>query len=69
VKCRICGRETTTKYCELHEKAYERIVQRFDVWKKALEISWKQYLNEVIKNPHTGTWAKEVAKDLLCEIK
>lgn len=69
MKCKICDRETTTKYCELHEKAHESIVQRYNVWKKALEISWRQYLNELVKNPYTGVWAKEVAKDLLGEIK
>ena len=69
MKCKICDRETITKYCELHEKAYESIVQKYNVWKRALEISWKEYLNEVIKNPFTGMLAKEVAKELLSEIK
>jgi len=69
VKCKICEREATTEYCELHEKAHESIVQKYNVWKKALEISWKEYLNEVMKNPYTGIWAIEVAKDLVMGIK
>jgi len=69
MKCKICDREAMTKYCELHEKAHENIVQKYNVWKRASEISWKEYLNEVINNSYTGIWAKEVAKDLLSEIK
>jgi len=69
VKCKICDREAITEYCELHEKAHESIVQKYNAWKKALEISWKEYLNEAMKNPYTGAWAKEVAKELLYAIK
>ena len=69
LKCKICDRETITEYCELHEKAHESIIQKYSVWRRALEISWKEYLNEVIKNPFTGTWAKKVARDLLNKTK
>jgi hypothetical protein len=69
MKCKICDRETMIKYCELHEKAHESIAQKYSTWERALEISWKEYLGEVIKNPNTGVWAKEVAKDLLNKAK
>jgi len=65
VRCKIYDREAMTQYCELREKAHENIVQEYDLWKKALQISWEEYLNEVIKNSNTGTWTKEVAKSLL----
>jgi hypothetical protein len=39
-------------------------VKKYDVWKKALDISWKEYLSEIVKNPFTGEWAKEVAEYL-----
>lgn len=65
MKCKICKKETTTEYCELHEKAHECLVQRYDDWKQALEISWKEYLNEVVRNQYSGVWAKEVARYLL----
>lgn len=67
MKCKVCNREAITEYCELHEKACESIVKKYDVWKKALAISWIDYLNEIIKNPYTGSWAKEVAERLLDE--
>ncbi|MDH5460473.1 MAG: hypothetical protein OEW71_05520 [Candidatus Bathyarchaeota archaeon] len=66
MKCVICNREDCeNSYCELHRKAYESIVKKYEGWKKALEISWKEYLSEIIKNPLTGEWAKEVAEYLI----
>jgi len=46
-------------------KAYESIVKKYNLWKKALEISWKEYLSEIAKNPLTGEWAREVAEYLI----
>ena len=63
--CRICNRKAVEKYCELHEKAYRSIVQKYENWKRAMDISWKEYLNEIAKNPYTGSWAKEVAEQLM----
>jgi hypothetical protein len=65
LKCRICSREATeSEYCELHMKAHENITKKYELWKKALGISWKEYLSEIAKNPFTGEWAKEVAEHL-----
>jgi hypothetical protein len=65
LKCKLCKREAKNRYCELHEKAYTDIQQKFEVWKSAAGVSWEQYLNELVKNPFTGIWAKEVAEQLL----
>jgi len=65
VKCKICSKEAISEYCELHEKAYESLVKTYDDWKEALEISWKEYLKEVVINQYSGVWAKEVAQYLL----
>jgi hypothetical protein len=46
-------------------KAYENIVSRYDFWRKALKITWKEYLSRIEKNSSTGEWAKEVAKYLI----
>jgi len=67
LKCRICDREAVSKYCEFHEEAYKSIVEKYGSWKQALEISWKEYLREIAKNPYTGKWAKEVAEHLISE--
>jgi len=71
LKCRICNREAQTqppsKYCELHQTAYESLQKKFESWQKATRIEWRNYLQEVAKNPLTGLWAKEVAENLLSE--
>jgi len=66
LKCTICDKEAVQEgYCELHAKAYKNVVEKYEVWKKALNISWKEYLKEIVKNPFTGEWAKEVAEHLI----
>jgi hypothetical protein len=66
LNCRICSREAIKSgYCELHIKAYENITRKYKIWMNALEISWKEYLSEIVKNPLTGEWSKEVAEHLL----
>ena len=66
MKCIVCDREADESvYCKLHTKAYENIVERYELWKTALEICWKDYLKGIIKNTGTGEWAKEVASHLV----
>ncbi|PMB74862.1 hypothetical protein C0195_00600 [Candidatus Bathyarchaeota archaeon] len=66
MKCKICNKEASQNgYCQLHARAYELIAKKYEKWKKALEISWKEYLSEIAKNPLTGEWAKEMAEHLL----
>ena len=69
MKCTVCSREAKaqpqSEYCEPHQKAYKNIQEKFEAWQKALDIAWKDYLNEIRKNPLTGIWAKEVAESLL----
>ncbi len=71
MKCKVCSRQAQqqaqSNYCELHLKAYENLQRKFLDWKKASSIEWKNYLQEVAKNPLTGAWAKEVAESLLSE--
>ncbi len=68
MKCKICSKEAINKdYCLSHEKAYQNLMGKFDTWKKALSLSWDDYLNEIVKNPYAGTKAKEVAESLLSE--
>ena len=63
MKCRICGRETSEDdYCELHAKALKNLKEKYHQWKRALEISWKDYLSEIAENPFTGEWVREVAQ-------
>jgi hypothetical protein len=66
LKCTVCDREASENvYCKFHGEAYENIVKKYDSWKRALGISWKEYLSEIAKNPLTGQWAKETAEHLI----
>ena len=69
MKCRICNREAVEEYCDFHEKAHRSVVQKYEEWKKAMGIAWKEYLNEILRNSYTGSWAKEVAENLISEKK
>jgi hypothetical protein len=65
-KCKACDRKAVESgFCIVHSKAYENIVEKYDMWGKALKISWKEYLSEIEQNPLTGEWAKEVASYLI----
>jgi hypothetical protein len=65
MNCKLCGREIEENaYCCLHLRAYKNIAAKFEVWRKASAISWKEYLIEIQKNSLTGEWAKDVAKYL-----
>jgi hypothetical protein len=62
----VCSREAGERdFCLLHLKAYENIVEKYEPWKKAKEISWGEYLREIQQNSLTGEWAKEVANYLI----
>ncbi|MGE5556421.1 MAG: hypothetical protein ACM3UY_09240 [Methanocella sp.] len=68
MKCKVCSRDSQKGgFCTVHHKAYENLVEKFQVWQKATDVSWSQYLGEIQKNSLTGVWAKEVAKYLIEE--
>jgi hypothetical protein len=66
LNCAVCDRKSgTSKYCTSHQKAYENVVRGYDKWKKALDISWKEYLSQIANNPLAGEWTKEVVQYLI----
>ncbi len=66
LKCKVCNRVTDREdFCVLHLKANKNVTENYEVWKKALGLSWIEYLHEIRKNSLTGEWAKEVAKYLI----
>ncbi|MCW3997702.1 MAG: hypothetical protein NWF10_03940 [Candidatus Bathyarchaeota archaeon] len=63
MKCKLCEREIIEKeFCLFHRYAYDKIKKGYVIWVEALDINWKDYLNEIEKNSLTGRWAKEVIK-------
>ncbi|RJS92992.1 hypothetical protein CW705_02050 [Candidatus Bathyarchaeota archaeon] len=65
MNCEICGRKAKSKFCERHEEAYGSLLKTYEEWRKAMDISWRDYLEEIKENPYAGKWAKEVAEYLL----
>ena len=65
MNCKVCHKQAEkVGYCRLHAKAYQNVVKNYPGWKKAIGVSWKEYLSEITKNSLTGEWAKEVAEYL-----
>jgi hypothetical protein len=65
LKCTICSREAHMNgYCKPHSKAHQNVIKKYEYWTIALKSSWKEYLREIVKNPLTGKWAREVAEKL-----
>jgi hypothetical protein len=63
--CMICGRKAVQKgYCNLHAKAFDNILSKYECWRKALDLAWKEYLREIAENSLTGEWARQVAEHL-----
>jgi hypothetical protein len=46
-------------------KAARNLAEKYEVWKKALGLTWDEYLDEIRKNSLTGEWAKQVANHLI----
>jgi hypothetical protein len=68
MKCKICSREAEEEgFCIIHLLAYRNILEKFEVWRRASDVSWSQFLVEIQKNSLTGVWAKEVAMHLILE--
>lgn len=65
--CRVCGRERSgdSVYCERHQAAYGSIEEYYPRWRRALGLSWREYLEKVSQISGTGMWVKEVIKDIL----
>jgi hypothetical protein len=68
MRCKVCDDLVVNHgFCRLHAKAYQNLLERYEGWKDALDISWKEYLREIVENLFTGSRAKEVAELLLTE--
>jgi hypothetical protein len=65
--CEICGNSSGEPYCGRHQIACDNLVEGYEKWRSAVDISWKTYLKEVYKNKLTGQWVKEVIQRLLCD--
>jgi len=66
LKCKACERDAAKRdFCLVHLEAYEKMVEKYVLWAKALKTSWREYLSEIEQNPLTGEWIREVASYLI----
>jgi len=65
VKCLVCGRTSKKALCARHSLACKKLILKYAKWKKALEISWPNYLERLVKSEEAGEWVKQVARYLL----
>ncbi len=65
MKCPLCWREAVPDLCPYHAEAKENVKAAYPLWVAAFgRIDWKDYLDNVKRNPQTGQWAKEIAEHL-----
>ena len=65
MKCPICGRKAVADLCRYHSEAKEKVRVAYPLWVKAYgDMEWKDFLDNVKRNPQMGQWAKEIAEVL-----
>ncbi len=66
MNCIICGFYSNgNKLCFKHEAAARSIVENYNIWQMAFNISLEEYLRSILKNKDTGTWVAEMAKYII----
>ena len=65
MSCPVCGKPSVDTFCSAHEMAYQNILEAYDVWRRAMDVSWREYLERARSNPNSGRWAQEVCAHLL----
>ena len=65
MQCEICGRRSESRFCELHEVAYNNLLGNYKAWRKSMKVSWTEYLTQIKINEFSGIWVKEVVQHLL----
>jgi hypothetical protein len=65
-ECPICGRESAAggSLCRYHSTAREHLEKAFAEWKRAQEVTWEQYLDELSASEATGAWVKDVVEHI-----
>ena len=63
MKCKACHRDAEVDFCLYHAAAKTKLEATYPRWVRAFGgMEWKEYLDNVKRDPQTGQWAKEVAR-------
>ncbi len=66
MNCVICGfHANDNKLCFKHAAAAKSLVENYNLWKSAFNISFEEYLHNILKNKDTGVWAADVARYII----
>jgi hypothetical protein len=69
-RCLCCEREREgdSDFCSLHGRAYANLLKGFRAWRAAIpSMGVSAYLSRVLEAEGTGSWAAEVARQLLSQ--
>lgn len=65
MKCQICGRGAAGELCFDHAEAKKNLKSAYPLWVKAYGgLGWRDFLDNVKRNPQSGQWVKEAAEFL-----
>lgn len=67
--CPICERQTNaqSKFCEYHQVALHNLRENYEKWQYALDISWDEYLVNILNVEGLGEWVQEVVVHIMSE--
>jgi len=65
MNCPVCGASSRNRFCPVHERAYQNLLVAYEAWHRALEVSWRDYLERVNANSNSGIWVRDVCVFLL----
>ncbi|MBY8996708.1 MAG: hypothetical protein KGD60_03165 [Candidatus Thorarchaeota archaeon] len=64
--CTICGRVAWNKsdFCRYHKEALDGLQSSYELWRKASELSWDEYIEKLCQIDETGRWVLDVAEQI-----
>ncbi len=64
VKCRACNRKAESKdLCKRHLLAEDLLKRNYNAWCRAYgKLTWREYLERLLKARETGSWIKDLLK-------
>ncbi|MEM0097721.1 MAG: hypothetical protein QXH39_02110 [Conexivisphaerales archaeon] len=66
MNCIVCGFYANgNKLCFKHAAAAKSLKENYNVWKSAFNVSFEEYLYDILKDKGTGSWVGDVARYII----
>ena len=64
--CTICGRVALKEsdLCRYHQDALDSLKSSYELWRKASEVIWEEYIEKLCQIDETGRWVLDVAEQI-----